>query len=120
MDLIRKLLLNIETDQRFDGTHWFRIVSPADLGITGHSAEDVGYHVNLLIEAGYLAGKGGMETIPAMNKLTWQGHEFIDNIKNDDIWSKVKTRISGLSTVALSVVAALAESEIKRKLGLAP
>jgi Hypothetical protein (DUF2513) len=118
MELIRQLLINIEAERRFDGTRWWQIKSPEDLGVGAYSDEEVGYHLNLLIDAGLVKGKGGIETIPNINKLTWQGHEFVDNIKNNDVWSKVKTRLAGLQSVALSVVVALAESEVKQKLGL--
>jgi len=117
MDLIRNLLLNIEGDPRFDGLRWYRIGGPADLGIDGHSAEEVGYHLNLLIEAGFLKGRGGIEAIPPINKLTWQGHEFADNLKDAGIWGKTKDRLLGLPGVALSIVAAVLEAEVKKHLG---
>jgi hypothetical protein len=118
MDLVRDLLLNIEADRRFDGTHWHRISAAKDLGIGEYSDEEVGYHVNLLIEAGFLRGRGGMETIPPISKLTWQGHEFIDNIRDVSIWEKTKARLHGIPSVALTVVASIAEAEIKKRLGL--
>ncbi len=118
MDLIRTLLLNIEADPRFDGSRGLRLTSPEDVGITDRSAEEVGYHLDLLIEAGLLKGKSGFETLPALYKMTWQGHEFTDNIKNNEIWHQVKKRLAGLTTVGFSVMIAIAESEIKRKLGL--
>jgi Hypothetical protein (DUF2513) len=118
MDLVRNLLLNIEADRRFDGVRWYRISAPEDLGISEYSAEEVGYHVNLLIEAGFLKGKGGAETIPPINKLTWQGHEFIDNIRDVGIWEKIKVRLHGIPSVALTVVASIAEAEVKKRLGL--
>ena len=56
--------------------------------------------------------------IPAISKLTWQGHEFLDNIKDPGIWGKTKKRVEGLPSVALKVVAAIAEAEVKKHLGL--
>lgn len=117
MDLVRQLLLRIERDPQLDGSRWVHF-DPADLGIEERSPEEIGYHMKLLIEAGYLNGKYAFEAIPIISKLTWEGHEFLDNIKDVGVWEKTKKRIDGLSGVALKVVAAIAESEIKKHLGL--
>jgi hypothetical protein len=58
--------------------------------------------------------------MPAVSRLTWEGHEFLDNIKDVGVWEKTKERLQGIPGVALTVVAALAEAEIKKRLGLAP
>lgn len=51
--------------------------------------------------------------------LTWEGHEFVDNIRNKNIWESTKKRVSGLvGSLSLSVVAAVAEAEAKKLLGL--
>lgn len=118
MDLIRELLLMVEADTRLNGKQWVRFADPGEMGLTDRSAEEVGHHLDLLIEQGFIEGKSGMETIPVLKKLTWNGHEFLDNIKNDDVWSKTKERIAGLKGIGISVVAAIAEAEIKKKLGL--
>ena len=118
MDLIRDLLMKVAADDLLDGTRWVHYESLEELGIEGHSMMEIGYHLNLLIEAGYLKGRPGIEQIPPINKLTWQGHEFLDNIRDPGIWNKTKARVSGLPGVAISIVAEIAKAEIKRKLGL--
>lgn len=117
MDLVRDLLLRFEQDPQLDGHHWVHF-DPDALGMPERSAEVIGYHMDLLIEAGYLVGKTGFEDIPIISKMTWQGHEFLDNIRDPGIWNKTKERVAGLGTVALSVVAALAQAEVKKRLGL--
>lgn len=117
MDLIRDLLVNIADDPKFDGCSWISPGQPSDLGISAHSMEEVSYHLVLLIEAGFIKGKEGMD-VPVICKLTWQGHEFLDNIRDQGIWAKTKQRLSGLSGVGLSVIAQVAEAEIKKRIGL--
>ena len=117
MDLIRGLLLRIEEDKTLDGSRWVQF-TPSELGMESRTEEEIGYHLDLLIEAGLVNGKSMADTIPAVGKLTWEGHEFLDNIKNNDVWGKTKTRLGDLATVSLKVVAAVAEAEIKRRLGL--
>lgn len=118
MDLARDLLLKIESDARFDGTNWIHFRSGEEMGIDGYTNEEIGYHLNLLIDAGFIKGKSGMQVIPTLNKMTWNGHEFLDNIRDKSVWEKVKIRLDGLSSVSLRIVADIAESEIKKRLNL--
>ena len=82
MDLIRKMLLQIEasTEQvRFEKA-------------------DEAYNAALLKDAGLIVGSitpGGLGSIVRVeaNRLTWEGHEFLDSARNDTIWNKAKERI---------------------------
>jgi len=118
MDLVRDLLLHIEGDPQYDGQRWLRPEIPSEMGSPHHSIEEIAYHLNLLVEAGYLRGMTVLSGMPAISRMTWQGHEFLDNIRDEDVWSKTKERIKGLSGIALGVVAQIAEAEIKKRLGL--
>ena len=57
MNLVRDLLLGIERDPQFNGTRMLSPSEPKDLGITNHSMDEVSYHLTMLIEAGFVAGK---------------------------------------------------------------
>lgn len=116
-DLVRDLLMAIAEDPHCDGTRWFGIDSPDDLHITGHSLHEVLYHLTLLIEAGFIKGKIGIDAL-AINRLTWDGHEFLDNIRDAGIWGKTKERLKGLPSVAISVIGEIAKAEVKKHLGL--
>src|SRR5215208_2731090 len=85
MELVRKILL--ETEQYAKGTGWVNIEIP------GYSSEDVSYHVKILGEAGLLAAQdltthNGFCWMP--RSLTWEGHEFLDAVRNDTVWVKTK------------------------------
>jgi hypothetical protein len=119
MDLIRDLLLRIESNPEMDGTREFYLNTPEEMGISGYSTEEVAYNLGLLINAGFVDGAVTIgNPMQVVRGLTWEGHEFLDNIKNDDIWAKTKKRFSNLSGVGLRIVAALAEAELKRHMGL--
>ena len=121
MDLIRDLLLGIEQDERLDGTIF---IAPDEsdnlgvIGITNHSAEEVAYHLMMLMEAGLIKGNSTMEQMPAVSRLTWEGHEFLDNIKDQSIWGKTKERLKGLPGVGIAVIGEVAKAELKKHLGL--
>jgi len=54
----------------------------------------------------------------AICKLAWDGHEFVDSIRDPVVWANVKERIKGLPSVAITVVAQLALAEMKKRLHL--
>jgi|SRR5579863_2247659 len=115
MDLIRDLLFRIEADPKCDGTGWISFNKPEDL--CGHSPEEVSYHLSVLRDGGYIKANTSGST-PMVSRLTWQGHEFLDNIKDVGVWKSTKEKVKGMSGVALGVVAAIAEAEIKKRLHL--
>ncbi|OXR48058.1 hypothetical protein PuT2_14770 [Pusillimonas sp. T2] len=58
-------------------------------------AYEYSYHVELLIEAGLVEGNmsrtlGRGPTDFFGRRLTWLGHEFLDSIRSDSVWSKTK------------------------------
>jgi hypothetical protein len=108
--LIRDLLLEVAANPDLDGHLEVTFTADGD-----HSLVEVTYHGQLLIEAGYLKGNRGMATV---SRLTWDGHEFLDNIRDPRMWKNTKERLKGLPSVAIAVVAEIAKSEIKKHLGL--
>jgi hypothetical protein len=110
MDLIRKLLMEIEAEPAMDGNTEFKFDT-----VDGYSPEQTEYAVKMLIQAGFVEGNSATNCV---SSLTWNGHEFLDNIKDEGIWAKTKKQLSGFPGVALSVVAQIAQSEVKKHFGL--
>jgi hypothetical protein len=115
MDLVRDLLLAIENDPNFDGMRRIMPDEPGDLGITEHSYEEVVYHLVLLIEAGLLVGKLTMQ-MPIISKLTWQGHDFLDTVRDPVIWRETKEGAKKAGGFSLELLAALAKGLVKKKI----
>jgi len=113
MDLIRDVLLAIEKDRKLDGTGNY---SWTLLGISDKSADDVMYSVRVLIQARYVTGS---LTLPTISSLTWDGHEFLDNIKDPGIWAKTKKKAGELQGAGISVISQIALAEVKKHFGLA-
>jgi len=120
MDLIRTILLKVEADPRFDGSAPDPRTGPARLTIEGHTDAEVTYHVVLLVEAGFLSGNIKMASMGnfVVAKLTWEGHELLDDIRDPEIWRKTKERAKSVTTVGLAFLWEIAKSEVKTKLGL--
>jgi|SRR6185312_4747652 len=58
-------------------------------------AFEYSYHVELLIEAGLVEGQvskylGGGPAYFLAQRLTWIGHEFLDAVRSDTVWSRTK------------------------------
>jgi hypothetical protein len=87
MDLIRKILIQIEEHDESQGAF-------VRADVDGHTSEEVIYHCVLLKEAGlieaeimqYCVGHGDA----AISRLTWAGHEFLDATKSSKVWEGAK------------------------------
>ncbi len=90
MDLIRDILLFAEAQSK----SWFA----SNIQIGDGPAEETIYNVGLCFDAGFfhgednatIGGAGGPDWL--ITRMTYAGHEFLDSIRNDTVWSKVKTR----------------------------
>jgi hypothetical protein len=117
LDLIRGILLHIEDGRQYNGTREFYYSKPEEMGLTGYTSEEFVYHCTLLIEEGYIDGAATIVNI-VVRRLTSKGHDFLDDIRDPGVWKQVRIRLGSLPGVALSVVAELAKSEIKKHLAL--
>ena len=71
----------------------------------------------MLVEAGYVTGQATMDA-PFVSKLTWQGHELLDDIRDPDIWAKTKEKAKAVAGIGIALMWELAKGELKKKLGL--
>jgi len=115
-DLVREILQRIEASQE----------SPLTidrLGITSHDRVAIGYHLQLLEEAGYVVANFayGDDAVQeaVVDRLTWAGHEFLDAIRSDTVWAKTKSTIAAtVGTASLEVVKAAATAIAMKMMGL--
>lgn len=125
MELIRDILLRLEADPKFDGSA-FRRVTAETLAMTGRTEAQVVYHLDMMIQAGFLNGntkmlhRGGPadHNLILISKLTWEGHEFLDDIRDPEIWRKTKDRAQAVAGIGLNFIWEIAKAEIRTKLGL--
>lgn len=114
MEVIRAVLLAVEqADGPHSGSSHFQLEG-YDPGITG-------YHVRLLKEAGYLKAEFVLGDPPQaiVKDLTWEGHEFLDAVRNTTVWQRVKKKVvSEGGSIPLSVLKALALQYTREAFGL--
>lgn len=84
-ELIRKIMLAIE-----DLASTQQQVGEGD--IKGYAPEVVSYHIMLLGQASLVKASChkalGSNVVCNASHLTWQGHEFLDKIRNQSMWNK--------------------------------
>ena len=92
-ELVRNLLLNIEGEK---------------VDISSYTEEQILYHKALLLRRGLAEGPeprySGRKSseIPdrvVIHRLTWEGHDFIDAIRDEERWREAKDWISGAGKI---------------------
>lgn len=115
-DLLRDILFAIEGNRGMNGYRDFFITSAEALGIADHDDDEVRFHLKMLIREGLVDGD---ERVPIVRGITIPGQGFLDNTKTESVWETVKSQAySTLKAVSLKTLSALAEAEVKRRLGL--
>ncbi|KPC37888.1 Uncharacterized protein AC509_2035 [Pseudomonas amygdali pv. morsprunorum] len=117
-ELVREILLAIEADEATP-QGWI------DIEIDGHSAEKVAYHVLLLHEGGMLVA----QDLSSMNdfdwrpkRLTFRGHEFLDTVRDREIWRRTKDAAEKAGGAGVSLLVelgkAMGKQVLKERLGI--
>ena len=116
-DLIRAILLAVEADDRCE------LLRLPD--IDGYSDEAVYFHARLLIEKGFLKTRFPDRSASQpwiCIRLTWEGYDFVDNIRDPAVWRAVKRASSKVGSWSIETLAAIAKAMILARveaLGLA-
>src|SRR5690554_2745996 len=86
-------------------------------------AEEISYHMRLLLEAGLVRGEMNRTIGPSVKNftvcgLTWDGHEFLDSIRSSKVWEKTKdTFIAEGISMTFELVQKLAQKVAAAVLG---
>jgi hypothetical protein len=116
-DLIRAILLAIEADERCD------VLRIPD--VDGYPDEAVHFHARLLVEKGFLRtyfpDRSRNQPWTCI-RLTWEGYDFLDNIRDPAIWRAVKRASVKIGSWSIETLATVARAMIMARveaLGLA-
>ncbi|VEF12393.1 Uncharacterised protein [Pseudomonas fluorescens] len=119
-DLVREILLAVEASDH----------SPEEgiiLALDNQKPQDVSYHVMLLHEAGFLIGNDASflsDIFPVWQakRLTYKGHEFLDTIRDGEVWRRTKAGAEKAGVAGLGVLLELGKAYgkevLKEKLGI--
>lgn len=120
-DLVRYVLLGMEESENIKGICEKDLLEyVAKYG--DYSRENFAYTVEKLNEAKFITGNVKWASNSPMiifpGNLTYEGHKFLDNIRDNNVWKDVKNIASTIGGASLSVISALAAKYISNKLGL--
>lgn len=118
MDLIRVILMDIEANENINGKF---TISDADFGATGADRTALQYHLRLLMDAGYIEGKDLLQSTKdskldvhrmmveegapiLVTRMTWDGHDFLDTVRDSKVWEKTKDALQGVGGVGIDTI----------------
>lgn len=115
MDLLRLLLLKLETLN--DEANSIYVYQYDELMVKNFTQDQVAYHLDLAIEAG-LVDQGGSGVMNGFmfRRLTWDGHDFVDAVRDDDIWKKTRQGATAAGGFSLDLLKDLAKGFIRKKI----
>ncbi|KAL3947475.1 DUF2513 domain-containing protein [Lentilactobacillus hilgardii] len=119
-DCVRDILFWVEKNVSLRPIRTDTVINSLDINWTD---EELIYCIIQLNEAELLDGgasvsNGGI-AINEIRKITWKGHEYLDNIRDDTIWLKTKkTVFSKVRSASLSIVSSVAAKILSNELGL--
>lgn len=83
---------------------------------------DIVYTAERLQEAGFIDATirrlSGNNVLFRINSLTWAGHQFLDNIRDETVWRETKQVASKVASASLNVLSDIAAGLIRKTLGL--
>ena len=110
-DCIRDLLLYLEENLKLND-----YLSISNISLKNYSSEELLYTADKLYEAGYLkcSRKVYDNTVLMIfvSSITYTGHQFLDNIRDDKVFAKTKSILSGFKSVSIEIISETASKVI--------
>lgn len=117
MDLCRLILLKIEESTSF----------APNLKIEGYDDDTIAYHCKMMYDYGLIRNYHSVTTTDgilfSVGGLTWEGHDFLDKVRDNSRWRKVKDIIAEkglpmildtIKPIADALITAAVDSVIQR------
>lgn len=117
LEVIRYILLEVEKAEDY-------YIEMDTLVIDKYPAKIISHHINLLIDCGYIEAEPYSTIGPRyedfqIKRITSAGYDYLDNIRNSQVWEETKKRILSIGTsVSLDVVKAVSGKIILGLLGI--
>lgn len=122
-ECVRDLLLAIEEQLRLDSIDIENLMDQSDnyLRVNDqykYELDELIYTAQKLKEAGFINGSSSINydqfTDFIVESITWDGHKFLDTVRDNKVWSDTKKITSKFSSVSLSLVETVASTVISQ------
>jgi hypothetical protein len=116
-ELIRELLLKLETLPVRPGGVVHLSPDDEELAVEGYEPAQIEYHLDQIHEAG-LIDDGGFRPMRGVGfrKLTWAGHDFVDTVRDPEVWAKTKEGASVVKSWSLDTLKEIGKGLIKKQI----
>jgi hypothetical protein len=110
-ELVREILLQVEANS--SPMAW------AEITVPGNTRAEISYHIQILDEAGLLEAQN-LTTMDGYDwrakRLTYEGHEFLDTVRDSEIWRRTKETAKSAGVVSVKAIFEIGRCYAKQKL----
>lgn len=116
-DCVRDVLLYLEENLLLGQKIQFNSETNNELN-SKYSNDDIVYNSLKLLDAGFIDGKSYSSTqsygpvVVEINSVTYQGHLFLDNIRDNNVWNKTKNIAKPFASMSLTLLSDIASKVI--------
>lgn len=110
MDLVRTILLLVEDNPD--------AVMETIPEIPEYTKDQVAEHIRLLVEGDMLTATDASSKDEAdffYIRLTWRGHDFIDSVRDSEIWRKTKSAAKRIGSWSIATLGEIAKGYVKQR-----
>jgi Hypothetical protein (DUF2513) len=117
MDLIRELLLKLEALPLRPGGIVHITPDADEIAVAGYNSDQIEYHLTQLRNAGFI-DEGGVNPMIGIGfrSLTWDGHDFLDSVRDPETWAKTKKGAVAAGGFTVDLLKDLAKGLIKKQI----
>ena len=106
LELIRAILLKLEqTDYAGGQTSGLKNFEDEPY-VKGWSASEIAYNYQLMVEGGLVLSRVPQISSSQLffNSITWSGHDFLDSVRDPEIWRKTKAVTEKAGSTSFGIV----------------
>lgn len=107
-DCIRLVLLYLEENLTMNSNGITNSISYSDISLEDFSKEEIIYTLIKLDEADfiniYISYANNALYALLVNSITYDGHMFLENIRNNSIWDKTKEKAKAIGSLSIPIL----------------
>lgn len=121
-DCVRSVLLTVEKSKTIDEELNLNPLAVETIfeQLPKYEDSEILYTIEKLKEAGYINAAlhfaAGHFIDGAVSSITYSGHEYLDNIREPEVWRKVKTMLKNAGAITLPLISQAAQMLIGSQL----
>ena len=117
MDLIRELMLRLEAYPLPSGAVSYFTADDEEMSVPECTPQEIDQHLLMIAKSGFIdTGSSNPSYGIAFKGLTWAGHDFVDSVRDPEIWRQTKKGIEKAKGFSVDLIVAVAKGILKKKL----